>query len=177
MNNGWRTKKSTLLSDISVLALAGGFATTAALAGSAFAVGLFKPVTTAAPAMIAQPACAPDAMGCRNVKVTVQGNQISLDPATVTVTPRSPPVKIVWYLATPGYRFVDLANDRPVNFAAQYFMSNDPRFCYPWTSDTVYVCTDWNADPFPWGTDYTLKVQAISGGSSPPPVTGRVVNN
>ena len=61
-------------------------------------------------------------MGCRNVKVTVQGNQISLDPATVTVTPRSPPVKIVWYLATPGYRFVDLANDRPVNFAAQYFM-------------------------------------------------------
>src|SRR6478672_11391779 len=58
MNNGWRTKKSTLLSDISVLALAGGFATTAALAGSAFAVGLFKPVTTAAPAMVAQPACA-----------------------------------------------------------------------------------------------------------------------
>jgi len=122
-------------------------------------------------------ACNPDGGNCRNVKVTVQGNQISLEPATATVTPRaSPAVKIVWYLATPGYRFVDQAGNRPVNFPAEYFKSDDSRFCYPWTSDTVYVCTNWNADAFPWGTDYTLKVQAVSGGA-PLSVTGRVVNN
>jgi hypothetical protein len=122
-------------------------------------------------------ACNPDGGNCRNVKVTVQGNQITLDPATVTITGRTAPaVKIVYYLATPGYRFVDQAGDRPVNFPSGYFMSNDPRFCYPWTSNTVYVCTDWNADGFPYGTDYTLKVQAASG-SNPSPATGRVVNN
>jgi hypothetical protein len=122
-------------------------------------------------------ACNPDGGNCRNVKVTVQGNQVSLDPATLTVNPRAAPaVKIVWYLATPGYKFVDQGSDRPVNFPAAYFMSNDPRFCYPWTSDNVYVCTDWNADAFAYGTDYTLKVQPVSGGS-PATVTGRVVNN
>ena len=77
--------------------------------------------------------------------MTVQGNQISIEPATVTVTGRtSPAVKIVWYLATPGYKFVDKAAD----FTSAYFMSNDSRFCYPWT-DIAYVCTDWNADAFP----------------------------
>lgn len=141
---------STFLRAVSVFALAAGFTS------GAFAQ-----------------ACNPDGGNCRNVKVTVQGNQVSLDPATITVTPRAAPaVKIVWYLATPGYKFVDQA----VNFPAAYFMSNDPRFCYPWTSDTVYVCTDWNADAFPWGTDYTLKVEAVSGGG-PQTVTGRVVNN
>ena len=122
-------------------------------------------------------ACNPDGGNCRNVKVTVQGNQVTLDPATLTVTPRaSPAVKIVWYLATPGYRFVDQTGNRPVNFPAEYFKSDDPRFCYPWTSDTVYVCTNWNADAFPWGTGYTIKVQPVSGGS-PLSASGRVVNN
>ncbi len=116
--------------------------------------------------------CNPDTFNCRNVKVTVEGNKISIEPATVTVTGRaSPAVKIVWYLATPGYKFVDKAAD----FPSAYFMSNDSRFCYPWT-DVAYVCTDWNADAFPWGADYTLKVQAVSG-ASPSPTTGRVVNN
>jgi hypothetical protein len=147
-------KKLAFLPTVSVFALAAGFA------GGALGQ-----------------ACSPDAVNCLNVKVTVQGNQISLDPATVTVTPRAAPaVKIVWYLATPGYRFVDQTGDRPVNFPAAYFMSNDARFCYPWTSNTVYVCTDWNADTFAWGTDYTLKVQAVSG-ASPSPASGRVVNN
>jgi len=147
-------KRLALLSAISVSALATGFTS-----------GVFAQ------------ACNPDGGNCRNVKVTVQGNQISLEPATATVTPRaSPAVKIVWYLATPGYRFVDQAGNRPVNFPAEYFKSDDSRFCYPWTSDTVYVCTNWNADAFPWGTDYTLKVQAVSGGA-PLSVTGRVVNN
>jgi hypothetical protein len=147
-------KKLAFLPVVSVFALAAGFTS------GAFAQ-----------------ACSPNDSNCRNVKVTVQGNQISLDPATVTVTGRAAPaVKIVWYLATPGYAFVDQTGDRPVNFPAAYFMSNDSRFCYPWTSNTVYVCTDWNADAFAYGTDYTLKVKAASG-SSPPPASGRVVNN
>lgn len=142
--------KPAFLPAVSVLALAAGF-TSAAFAQ----------------------ACNPDGGNCRNVKVTVQNNQVSLDPATITVTPRaSPAVKIVWYLETPGYTFVDQA----ANFPAEYFKSNDPRFCYPWTTNSVYVCTDWNADAFPWGTGYTLKVQAVSGGS-PLSATGRVVNN
>ncbi len=117
-------------------------------------------------------ACNPDGGNCRNIKVTVQGNQVSIDPATIAVTPRAgPAVKMVWYLATPGYVFVDKAAD----FPAEYFKSNDPRFCYPWTN-TAYVCTNWNADAFPWGTGYTLKVQAVSGGS-PLSASGRVVNN
>ena len=151
-------KKSSFLPAVSALALAAGF------------VPLAIAQTQILP-------CPPDTFTCRNVKVTVQGSQIVVDPAPVTVTGRTPPaVKIVWYLATPGYRFVDVTNNRPVNFPAAYFMSDDPRFCYPWTSDTVYVCTDWNADAFAYGTDYTLKVVPVSGGS-PPTVTGRVVNN
>ena len=151
-------KESAFLSAVSVVALAAGFTP-----------GTF--------AQALAPACAPDAPDCRSIRVTVQGNQVVIDPATPTVTARRPPaVKIVWYLATPGYKFVDLSGDRLVNFPAAYFMSNDSRFCYPWTSDTVYVCTNWNADTFAYGTDYTLKVTAVSGGS-PPPVTGRVINN
>jgi len=123
------------------------------------------------------PACGPQTPDCRNIKVTVQGNQVVLDPATLTVTGRRPPaVKMVWYLATPGYTFVDLPGNRPVNFPAAYFMSDDSRFCYPWTSPTVYVCTNWNADAFAYGTDYTIKVTPVSGGS-PLTATGRVVNN
>lgn len=124
------------------------------------------------------PPCGVGVFNCRNVKVTVDGGRVSLDPATVTVTGRQPPaVKIVWYLATPGYRFVDKPGDRPVHFPAEYFMSNDPRFCYTWMFETFnYVCTDWNADAFAWGTDYTLKVVPVSGGS-PLTVTGRVVND
>ena len=142
--------KLTFLPAVSVFALAAGFAS------GAFAQ-----------------ACNPGVSNCVNVKVTVEGNKVSIDPATVTVTPRAKPaVKIVWYLATPGYTFVG----ETVNFPAAYFMSNDPRFCYPWTSNTVYVCTDWNADAFPWCTDYTIKVQAVSGGS-PFTATGSVVNN
>jgi len=142
-------KKFAFLPAVSVFAIAAGFTS------GAFAQ-----------------ACNPDVFNCRNVRVTVQGSQISIEPATVTVTGRAAPaVKIVWYLATPGYKFVDKA----VNFPAAYFMSNDSRFCYPW-GDTAYVCTNWNADPFPWGTDYTLNVQAVSG-ASPSPATGRVVNN
>ena len=149
-------RKQAFVPTVSVLAVAAGFAS------ASFAQTL---------------PCPPNEFTCRNVKVTVQGNQIVLDPSTVTVTGRTPPaVKIVWYLATPGYQFVDVANNRPVNFPAAYFMSNDPRFCYLWTSNTVYVCTNWNADPFPYGTDYTLKVVGVSG-ASPSPVTGRVVNN
>lgn len=145
---------SAFLSSVSVFALAAAFSSPA----------------------LAQ-ACNPDGGNCRNVKVTVQNNQVTLDPATIMVTPRaSPAVKIVWYLATPGYRFVDQAGNRPVHFSAEYFKSDDARFCYPWTSDAVYLCTNWNADAFPWGTDYTLKVQPTSGGS-PLSVTGRVVNN
>jgi len=147
-------KNSVFLSTVSVFALATGFA-----AGAS-----------------AQ-ACDPGAFNCRNVRVTVQGNQLSLDPATVTVTGRQPPaVKIVWYLATPGYVFVDQSGNRPVDFPAAYFMSNDPRFCYLWTSNTAYVCTNWNADAFPYGTDYSIRVQPVSGGS-PLSASGRVVNN
>ena len=143
-------KKSAFLSAVSVLALGATFS----------------------PETFAQ-ACNPEGPFCRNIRVTVQGNQVVIDPATLTVTGRSPPaVKMVWYIATPGYTFVD----QSVNFPAQYFMSNDSRFCYLWTSNTVYVCTNWNADAFAWGTDYTLKVTAVSGGS-PPAATGRVVNN
>ena len=142
--------KSTLLSAVSLLALAAGFA----------------------PGVFAQ-ACTPDAPDCRNIKVTVQGNQVVLEPATLTVTGRrAPAVKMVWYLATPGYMFVD----RPVDFPAAYFMSNDSRFCYSWMSPTVYVCTNWNADAFAWGTDYTIKVVPVSGGSALS-ASGRVVNN
>ncbi len=122
-------------------------------------------------------ACVPDGGNCRNIKVTVQGNQVVLEPATITVTPRAAPaVKMVWYLATPGYQFVDASGNRPVHFPAAYFMSDDSRFCYPWTTNSTYVCTNWNADSFAWGTDYTLKVQAVSGGA-PLSATGRVVNN
>lgn len=142
-------KKFAFLPAVSVFAIAAGFTS------GAFAQ-----------------ACSPDVFNCRNVRVTVQGNQISVDPVTVTVSGRqAPAVKIVWYLTTPGYKFVAKA----AHFPAVYFMSDDSRFCYPWT-DTAYVCTNWNADPFPWGTDYTLNVQAISG-ASPSPVTGQVVNN
>ncbi len=147
-------KKSTFLPAVSVFAIAAGFTS------GAFAQ-----------------ACNPDGGNCRNIKVTVQGNQVLLDPATITVTPRAgPAVKMVWYLATPGYVFVDQTGNRPVNFPAAYFMSNDSRFCYPWTSGATYLCTNWNADAFPWGTDYTLKVQAVSGGA-PLSASGRVVNN
>ncbi len=147
-------KKSAFLPAVSVFALAAGF-------------------TSVAFAQV----CNPDALNCRNVKVTVQGNQVTLDPPTLNVTGRaSPAVKIVYNLMTPGYMFVDQAGNRPVNFPSGYFMSNDPRFCYPWMSNTVYVCTNWNADAFPWGTDYTLKVVPTSGGS-PLSATGRVVNN
>ena len=147
-------KKFALLPAVSVFALAAGFTS------GAFAQ-----------------ACVPNDANCRNVKVTVANNQVVLDPATVTVTGRAAPaVKIAYYIATPGYRFADQTGDRPVNFPSGYFMSNDPRFCYMWTSNTVYMCTDWNADAFAYGTDYTLKVQSASG-ASPPPVTGRVVNN
>ena len=121
------------------------------------------------------PACAPETPDCRNIKVTVQGNQVVLDPATLTVTGRRPPaVKMVWYLATPGYTFVDLPGNRPVNFPAAYFMSDDSRFCYMWLNDQVYISTDWNADPL--DVNYTLRVMPASGGS-PVTVTGRVVNN
>ena len=147
-------KKLAFLPAVSVFALAAGFTS----------------VTFAQ-------ACNPDGGNCRNVKVTVQGNQVTLDPATLAVTPRaSPAVKIVYYLATPGYRFVDQTGNRPVTFPAEYFKSDDPRFCYMWTSDNTYVCTNWNADAFPWGTDYSIKVQPVSGGS-PLSATGRVVNN
>jgi len=147
-------KKLAFLPAVSVFALAAGFAT-----------GAFAQV------------CGPNNPNCRDVKVTVQGNQVILDPTTTTVTGRTAPsVKIAYYIATPGYVFVDQASDRPVNFPAAYFMSNDPRFCYMWTSNTVYVCTDWNADAFAYGTDYSLKVQAVSG-SSPASTVGRVVNN
>ena len=62
--------------------------------------------------MLAQ-VCNPDAGNCRNVRVTVQNNQVVLDPATLNVTGRTAPaVKIVYYLATPGYRFVDQAGNR-----------------------------------------------------------------
>ncbi len=143
-------KRLAFLSAVSVSALAAGFSS-----------GSFAQV------------CNPDSGNCRNVKVTVQGNQVVLEPATIAVSPRaSPAVKIVWYLATPGYVFVDKA----ANFPAEYFKSSDPRFCYPWTINTAYVCTDWNADAFPWGTDYTLNVQAVSGGA-PLSASGRVVNN
>ncbi len=122
-------------------------------------------------------ACGPSNPNCRDVKVTVQGNQVVLDPSTVTVTGRTAPaVKIVYYLATPGYVFVDQSANRPVNFPAAYFMSNDPRFCYMWTNNTTYVCTDWNADAFSWGTDYKLQVVPTSGGGALS-TTGRVVNN
>ena len=140
--------KFTFLSAVSVFALAVGFTS------GAFAQ-----------------ACNPGDSNCLNVKVTVQGGQVSIEPATITVTPRAKPaVKIVWYVATPGYTFADQA----VNFPAAYFMSTDKRFCYLWTSSTAYVCTDWNADAFPWGTDYTIKVQGSGG---PLTGTGRVVNN
>jgi hypothetical protein len=143
-------KNLGFLPAVSVFALAAGFTT-----------GSFAQV------------CNPDGGNCRNVKVTVQGSQVVLDPPTLTVTPRgAPAVKMVWYLATPGYIFPDQA----ANFPSEYFKSNDPRFCYPWTTNTVYVCTNWNADAFPWGTDYTIKVQAVSGGS-PLSASGRVVNN
>lgn len=146
--------RSAFLPALSVLALAAGFA----------------PATCAQSQL-----CASDDANCRMVKVTVQGNQVVVDPPALAVTGRrAPAVKIVWVLATPGYKFVDASSDRPVNFPAAYFMSNDSRFCYPWTSDTVYVCTDWNADYL--DTDYTLKVVALSG-SSPVPATARVVNN
>lgn len=151
---GVKMKKSALLPAVSVFALAAGFAS------GAFAQ-----------------ACSPDVFNCRNVKVTVQGNQVVIDPATVTVTGRAAPaVKIVWYLATPGYVFVDQTGNRPVDFPAQYFMSNDSRFCYSWMSPAVYVCTNWNADAFAWGTDYTIKVVPVSGGSALS-ASGRVVNN
>jgi hypothetical protein len=126
------------------------------------------------------PACGDGVFNCRNVKVTVDGGRVSLDPATVTVTGRAPPaVKIVWYLVTPGYSFVDQPGGRPVHFPAEYFMSNDPRFCYTYPSEKTalrYVCTDWNADAFAWGTDYTITVVPASGGS-PITASGRVVNN
>ena len=78
-------KNLAFLSAVSVSALAAGF-------------------TSAAFAQV----CNPDGGNCRNVKVTVQGNQVVLDPPTLNVTGRaSPAVKIVYYLATPGYTFVD----------------------------------------------------------------------
>ena len=162
--------KTALLSALSALAIAGGFAS------GAFA-------QTAAP-------CTAGAFNCRNVAVTVQGNQVSLDPAVLTVTGRqAPAVKIVWYLATPGYRFVDsydpssampgtpvAAGTRPASFPPSYFMTEDPRFCYMWASNQTYICTNWNGDAFPWGVDYTLRVVPASGGS-PLTANGRVVNN
>jgi len=121
------------------------------------------------------PPCGQNVFDCRNVKVTVQGNQISLDPAVLMVSGRqAPAVKIVWYLATPGYKFVDAPGSRPASFTAAYFMSDDSRFCYMWLNDQVYICTDWNADPL--DVNYTLRVMPASGGS-PVTVTGRVVNN
>lgn len=151
------------------------FAFLPAVSVFALAAG-FTPVTFAqAPAP--PEACYSENFACRNVKVTVEGNRIVVDPATVTVTGRASPVKIVWYLATPGYRFVDEPGSRPADipgYTKGQFMSGDSRFCYIWRTGTVYVCTDRNDETV--DASYTIKVQAASG-SSPPPASGRVVNN
>ncbi len=150
------------------------FAFLPAVSAFALAAGLAPGVFAQAPA---QPdACYPNG-ACRNVKVTVEGDRVVLDPATVTVTGRAAPVKIVWYLATPGYRFVDQAGSRPVDvpgYTKGQFMSEDSRFCYPWRGSTVYACTDRNDETV--DASYTIKVQAASG-SNPAPATGKVVNN
>jgi hypothetical protein len=64
--------------------------------------------------------CYSDAASCRNVKVTVQGNQVAVDPASATVTGRATPVVIVWYMATPGYKFAA----SPVAFPNDYRASS-----------------------------------------------------
>jgi hypothetical protein len=121
--------------------------------------------------------CYSNILACRNVKVTVEGNNIVVDPATVTVTGRDAPVVIVWYLATPGYKF---ASPSPVAIPADpainryQFMPSDDRFCYWWRTPTVYVCHDYNYATLNMG--YTIKVDGMSG-SSPSPGSGRIVNN
>jgi hypothetical protein len=152
-------KKSAIISAVSVLGVAAWFT----------------------PAAFGQ-ACAPNAATCRNVKVTVEGNQIRVDPATVTVTGRAAPVKVVWYLATPGYTFAQPGGVTPVDlpaytkgqFESTVPRATDSRWCYPWQGATTYVCTDRNDDTV--NVQYTLKVVAASG-TSPAPVTMGVTNN
>lgn len=147
----------------------------------------FVPVVSAfalaagiAPGALAQALTPPEVCypnyACRNVKVTVEGGKVVLDPATVTVTGRTSPVKILWYMATPGYKFADAAGSRPVDvpgYTKGQFMSDDSRFCYIWRTD-YYVCTDRNDETVE--ANYTIKVQAASG-SPPAPASGRVINN
>lgn len=153
-------RKSAYLPAASVLAL-----------GAALAMPSFAQVYTV------PEICSSNVAACRNVKVTVEGNQIKVDPATVTVTGRGAPVVIVWYLATPGYK---LAGPSPVAIPADpvinryQFTPDDRRFCYWWRSGTVYVCHDWNYATL--DLSYAIKVDALSG-SSPSPSSGRVINN
>lgn len=135
----------------------------------------------ATPAAYGQ-ACAPDIPTCRNVKVTVEGNNIVVNPSPVVITGRAAPVKIVWYLATPGYTFAQPGGVTPVDlpaytkgqFESNVPRANDPRWCYPWQGTTTYVCTDRNDDTV--DVTYSIKVNAASG-ASPAPVTMRITNN
>jgi len=154
-------KSSAFLSAISVLALAGGL-TPGAIAQMIYTVPEI---------------CFANVSTCCNVKVTVEGTNVAIDPATVTVTGRESPVVIVWYLATPGYKFASpsplaIPTDPALN--RYQFMPNDDRFCYWWRSGTVYVCHDYNYATL--DMNYTVKVDAMSG-SSLPPANGRIVNN
>jgi hypothetical protein len=140
--------KLTFLPAVSVFALAAGFTS------GAFAQ-----------------ACNPGVPNCVNVKVTVEGNKVSLDPATVTVTPRAKPaVKIVWYLATPGY-----VRQRDGQLPAAYFMSNDPRFCYPWTITPFTLAP--TGTPMRFHGAPTTRSRCRRCRGSPLTATGRVVNN
>jgi hypothetical protein len=119
--------------------------------------------------------CYSDAPSCRNIKVTVEGGKVVLDPASINIAGRTTPITIVWYLATPGYKFagpVELPADRVIT--RNQFEPADNRFCYWWRSETVYVCSDRNyanAD-----VPYTVKV--IGGSASSPLLAlGRVLNN
>jgi hypothetical protein len=120
--------------------------------------------------------CYPSSTMCRNVKVTVQGSQVTVEPATVTFSGLGGPRVIVWYLDTPGYKFAA----PPVAFPPEpwitryQFEPDNVRACYWWKSGTTYVCHDRNYATL--DVTYAIKVEALSGGS---PATGsaKVVNN
>jgi hypothetical protein len=139
---------------------------------SVFALAAIAP---AAFAQVLADRCYPNAASCRNVRVTVQGNQVTLDPPTITVSGRGAPVVIVWYLATPGYTF---ATPGPVAFPAEpwinryQFDTSDGRFCYWWQPGTAFVCQDRNYATL--DTEYKVKVVGAGGSGEG---TGRVVNN
>ena len=150
-----------------------GFAVVRSALVLTFAAGLAS--TSSAQVYGVPDVCYSDAPSCRNVRVTVEGSKVVVEPASINITGRTTPITIVWYMASPGYKFagpVELPADPLIT--RNQFEPTDNRFCYWWRSETVYVCSDRNYA----NADVPYSVKVIGGSASSPLLTlGRVVNN